>query len=297
MNSSSTVVCKDLPEYLTLTVAPNERLKMCWESLIGIDPIKQQLLDDVVFHLHPDLLKQWYKRQYQRTLYAPFLLKQSRGTSLLLGCSGTGKTTLANGLADQVSRRLKIKVNLVELGLFRSKLQGVTGYNIVRAFDVVKQLALQRPSIFLLDELESVAPIRSFDQMHEEIRFSVTALIRELDKISSLDRTYIIGLSNLIANIDIAVMRRFELIFTFRRPTFKERTHLFENLLRPFRYQIYAIDEQDIYMLSRRTEGYTHADITKLVTLGVRKAASIDKPLTTWHLTNAMQWIQSTRDY
>jgi SpoVK/Ycf46/Vps4 family AAA+-type ATPase len=212
-----------IPDFLSLTITPNEDLREKWNTLLGIDTLKQRLLTQIKLSLEPDELFSWYRCKYKRTdVVLPLFAKHA----LLLGPSGSGKTTMAQGLADAYGRYSGKKVYLVKLGAVRSKLQGGTSANIIKAFQKVKELSRELAVILLLDELDSLANQRNFEQMHEDIREAVNTLIKELDSLASY-RVFVIGCSNLEGNIDEAVKRRFAegLVLRFGRPNKYERYH------------------------------------------------------------------------
>jgi len=289
------------PDFLNLTIAPNERLHRCWNSLVGIDDIKTQLLNHMFLSLNPQALFSWYKRFYNSISLNTELTLDLKAKTLLIGPSGTGKTTLARGSADALSRRLGKEVYFVEIGFTRSRWLGESSKNIVRAFNQVRLWAVERTVVFFLDEFDTVASTRAFEQQHEDVRASVNILIKELDRTSLSDNIYILAASNLEAHIDLAVKRRFDQIMVFKRPSIEERIFLFRKMLSPFIREFHreldCVNDKEICNLAKRTQNYTQADIKNLVTNAIVKAVFEDKPLTQHHLISALESVKPTGDY
>ena len=222
-----------------------------------------------------------------------------KSKTLLTGPSGTGKTTLARGSADALSRKLGEEVYFVEIGFTRSRYLGESSKNITKAFNQVREWASKRPVVFFLDECDTVASTRAFEQQHEDVRASVNILIKELDKISPSDRIYILAASNLESHIDIAVKRRFDQIIRFERPSYEQRLSLFKRDLSPFSKELHdnGIDDKGIIELARKTEGYTQADIKNLVTNAIARAVFKNRSLTMEHLLSVLETMKPTNDY
>ena len=277
---------KDELKFLSITIAPNEKLRRIWDELKGLDDIKRKLLAHMEVCLSSHIFS-WYERHYKKD---DPILPDFDGKTLLIGPPGTGKTSLARGLADAYGRRVGKEVYLVELGLIRSKFVGQTSRNIHLAFEKVKELSVEKPVIFLLDEFDSIANSRSFDQMHEEIRDAVNTLIKEFDRICS-DSIYIVACSNLERNIDKAIKRRFDLIIKFQRPNLRERFELLSYWLNPF-----GLRREVIVELAKKTENYTPAGLKNLVKASLIYAYVKDEPLAMKHLSMALKEVRPTGD-
>lgn len=283
----------EIPDFLSLAVAPNEKLWRLWKGLIGIDEIKQQLIAQMKLSLDPINILSWYQRSYGLSKIEFFELPTYRKRVLLLGPSGTGKTTIARGLAEAYSEEIGEEVYLLELGLVRSKFVGQTSKNIHKAFEIAKGLSKEHIVILLLDEFDSLANPRNFDQMHEEIREAVNTLIKEIDRLDS-EPVFIIACSNLEGNIDEAVKRRFAggLILRFTRPNYYERMALLKKWLGLFR--INGIDRSTV---AKKTKNRTHCDIENVVCTAVRQAVEEGVALSLDHLLQAIKEVKPTGDY
>jgi len=296
---SAPVKDEKTPDFLLLTIAPNESLRRCWDSLVGIDYVKEKLLNHMLLCVNPQTFFSWHKKFYGSEINTDLTLGLKSKT-LLIGPSGTGKTTLARGSADALGRKLGKEVYFVEIGFTRSRWLGESSKNIVRAFNQVREWSSQKTVVFFLDEFDTVASTRVFEQQHEDVRASVNTLIKELDKVNSSDNVYILASSNLESHIDIAVKRRFDQIIEFKRPPLEERTFLLRKVLGPFRefhLELDCINDKDICLLAEKAQRYTQADIKNFVTSAIVKAVFEDKPLTKDHLLSALESVKPTGDY
>lgn len=123
---------------------------------------------------------------------------------ILYGPPGTGKTLIAKALAHEVGAAvLTIRGPEIMSGWY-----GGSEHNIRAVFDEARDRA---PSIILIDELDSIAGRR--DRTHGEVERRVVAtLLTLMDGLADLDRVAVIGTTNSIDSIDVALRRpgRFE---------------------------------------------------------------------------------------
>ena len=83
--------------------------------------------------------------------------------------------------------------------------------------------AKKRLAFLLIDEADSIASLRSTEQMHQEEKAAVNTLIQKIDEIRQIGGRAVVFLCTNRANvIDQAVMRRAALHIKFHRPDKKQ---------------------------------------------------------------------------
>ena len=189
------------------------------------------------------------------------------------GDVGTGKTALADSLADPVARAEGIPVTLLRLSL-AVRGQGVVGQMtslVSKAFDEAADLARRgrgkKPAsaiVFVIDEADALAESRNTEQMHHEDRAGVNALIRGIDRLAKERLPALVVLcTNRYESLDPAVLRRASIRHEFRRPNEEQR----EALLRGAFGDVFGPEEYE--QLVRRTGpgkteyGHSFSDITQ----------------------------------
>jgi hypothetical protein len=118
---------------------------------------------------------------------------------LLTGAPGTGKTTLALWMAQQIG----LPVLVARVDAMMSSFLGTTSRNIAQLFDFANRFRC----VLLLDELDSLAKVR--DDVNEvgEIKRVVNALLQNMDSRAANGIT--LGITNHPQLLDPAVWRRF----------------------------------------------------------------------------------------
>lgn len=276
-----------IPDCIEETVLPNDKIRALAEQLVGAEQFINRLQTDMELSFAPSLLFSWMQRHRIELARCP----KFRGTALLVGPSGTGKTSVAMVSADCYARSSNSTAYLEELGLVREKFVGQSSRNVKRAFDYVKLRAEHSKVVFLINEFDSVGVARNTEQMHDDVRAMVNTLIQEMDKLDN-HNIFIIATSNFEGKIDHAVKRRFDDIVEFKRPSLEERIKLFGSLLQGGNFSKYVIT-----VFAKRTERFTQDNITRAVKLAIRTAFSNDEPLTARHVLQAIKEMKPTGDY
>jgi SpoVK/Ycf46/Vps4 family AAA+-type ATPase len=138
-------------------------------------------------------------------------LKQKQaGTLCFYGLPGTGKTALAEHIAQSIDRPLIIKraSDLV------SKFVGETEQNMARMFEE----AQQEKAVLLLDEADSFLQNRNLAQRNFEVS-EVNEMLQGMERFTSI----FICTTNLMDRIDEAALRRFSFKIKFMALTTEQR--------------------------------------------------------------------------
>jgi AAA+ superfamily predicted ATPase len=247
-----------------------------YQSLVGLDPVKDRIEKEVRLLFHPELLDEWSIKAHGSMLAGVQLLKRRPPLYIFAGDVGTGKTALASTFGDAVARAMKIPVFLHTLSL-KTRGSGAVGEMtklISDAFQQVRAAAQKtvrsgKPSaatILLVDEADSLAQSREFAQMHHEDRAGVNALIRGVDDIAATGLPCMVVMcTNRLRAIDPAVQRRAAAIFEFQRPGPEQLRHLLDTYLLGADL---SKDEVNILVealgpTKTRSYGYTFSDVTQ----------------------------------
>lgn len=197
-------------------------------TLFSIRPLPSLALDDAWDALH---VESSVKRKLLSYSRAAVLLADRRVPSALVSCNrvvllfgppGTGKTTLAQAVAQKLSVRLTSTArysggaHLVEVNahsLF-SRWFSESGKLVSRMFDRVRDLANDPTCLVfvLIDEVESLTAARNAqaNEPSDAMRV-VNAMLTQLDRLKELPNVLVLATSNITGAVDAAFLDRADL--------------------------------------------------------------------------------------
>ncbi|CAN5181112.1 hypothetical protein BH18CHL2_BH18CHL2_01250 [soil metagenome] len=198
---------------VALQELPDQDWESRWSRIVVPAAMKERLLNYVVFSLR------------HRAGLSPVGLPV-HGLVVLSGPPGTGKTTLAGGLADQAARAIGEAIFFAEVDphSFPSQMLGESQRSVARLFErTLPDLARRgRPTIVLLDEVESIAVSRggaSLETNPVDVHRATDAVLAGLDHVArDCPNVTFVATTNHAVGVDEAFLSRSDLIEVFELP-------------------------------------------------------------------------------
>jgi AAA+ superfamily predicted ATPase len=203
------------PGVLSVHVLPADHHDGPWDHILTAPGVKERLLNHALLTL----------------LHGPALATLAglpHGLIILSGPPGTGKTTLARGLAQMAARSVAPRgaTTYVEIDphAFPSELLGESQRNITQLMtDTIPELAARRPhTIVLIDEVESFAVRRSaasFGANPVDVHRATDALLAGIDAVAAdLPRVLFVATTNFTDAVDEAFLSRADLVLRLSLP-------------------------------------------------------------------------------
>ena len=187
--------------------------------------------------------------------YTQLGIKAPRGI-IFYGPPGTGKTHLARAVANEIGARFFFINGPDIIGTLHGETEG----NLRRMFNEAVHHA---PSIIIIDEIDAIAPKRGHTSMLSDAR-AVTTLLSTMDGLQKVNGVIVIGTSNRLDAIDMALRRpgRFDREIFFPPPSAKGRLEILEIHTREMPLEPDALDY--LPTLAEHTHGFVGADLMEV---------------------------------
>ena len=226
--------------------------------IIAPEDVKQKVRDLVLTEEQEDEIEKIMKaikhREYLREIGLHDI-----GKLLFVGPPGTGKTSVARALSEQLS----IPFVEVKLSMITDQYLGETAKNIDRVFLLAKKL---NPCILFIDELDFVAKARTSDE-NAAIKRAVNTLLKAIDEISLVEHgVLLIAATNHPRMLDSAAWRRFDEIVHFPLPDLNMRKNILDIVTRHIK------GDFDTEEIAELTEGYSGSDLRMVIREAVLSA-------------------------
>lgn len=226
---------------------PSRELENIAETLIGFEKHYEALKNHLMVVLMPDRIDDWSKKYHKQIIPLCKVIQQRYPLFLFSGDVGTGKTVTAECAANRLTKDMRKEGFLLKLSTrVRGKgLHGEMSELIQEAFEnLTTQAGKKRLSFLLIDEADSIASLRSTEQMHQEEKAAVNTLIQKIDNIRQAGGRAIVFLcTNRASVIDQAIVRRAALHMEFTRPNKEQCLALLTHDLQGIKLTTEALNE------------------------------------------------------
>lgn len=214
-------------------------------------PNRDLMLDDVIGH---DKVKASLREVMDQLIHASDYASQNivapKGI-LFTGDPGVGKTMLANALANELGADF-----FSATGADFAEMYVGVGPKRVRA--LFRQARQSKLALIFIDEIDAVG---NRDEMGNdtERRAVINALLAELDGLEMNGRLLVIGATNHLEKLDVALRRRgrFDRIVHIPLPSRQAR----KDILKKYLTGVDLADDVDLDAMALRTKGYSGAQL------------------------------------
>jgi transitional endoplasmic reticulum ATPase len=184
------------------------------------------------------------------------------GGMLLYGPPGCGKTHVSEAIAYEAKYNAGIEEQYGEVTFLevrgsdiQSKYAGESEKNVAAVFDRAHSIAQDGFAVLFFDEIETLIPDRSADNLQRHERAVTNAFLQQMNDVE--DNLFVIGATNMPFTIDPAASRRFPIQQFIPQPTEEVMAEVWEKQLS----SLPNADDIDFQRLGTESVGYTPAEV------------------------------------
>jgi cell division protease FtsH len=215
--------------------------QVSWDEVAGLEEAKEELHEVIDFLRDPDR-------------FGRLGARVPKGI-LLYGPPGTGKTLLAKAIASEAGARFYAQ----SASAFVEMFAGLGAARIRKLFEEARKNA---PAIVFIDELDAVGAQRTGHGFSREQDQTLNQLLVELDGFEARDQVIVMGASNRLQDLDVALLRpgRFDRQVLVAAPDLAGR----EEILRVHTRGKPLAPDVDLKSIARQTSGLTGAELENI---------------------------------
>src|SRR3954464_14285398 len=232
---------KLMPRVKPMEITPGSASSVTWSDVAGLDEAKEELQEIVDFLRDPRKFESLGARVPKGILFH--------------GPPGTGKTLLAKAIAHEAGARFFAQ----SASAFVEMFAGLGAARIRKLFEEARKHA---PAIVFIDELDAVGSARTGHGFSREQDQTLNQLLVELDGFESREQIVVMGASNRLQDLDVALLRpgRFDRRVLVAAPVLGGREAI---LLVHTRGKPLA-EDVDLKSVARQTAGLTGAELENI---------------------------------
>lgn len=241
-NTSILVIAQDSKVELM-----KNKSNICFDDVIGQEKAKAKTKIITRFLEEPEKFNGWAPRNI-----------------LFYGMPGTGKTMLAQALANE----LNVNIQMIKA---TSLIGHHVGDGSGQIHELYNQARLNKPTVIFIDEIDAIALERKYQSLRGDVTEIVNALLTEMDGIDNNDSVITICATNNPSLLDYAIRSRFEEEIEFTLPDSDNRLKILEKNMETLPLECVFDTEGFV----EKTNGFSGRDIKeKVLKTALHKAIS-----------------------
>jgi SpoVK/Ycf46/Vps4 family AAA+-type ATPase len=277
------------------TKHPDRNSAAIYESLVGIDAQKDDLLQFLLTVLDSDRVSRWQRKYYPSGLRLADKLLHRSPLAVLAGEVGCGKTALATSIGSVIASTLNSRVITVETpsDIRGGGLVGELSARVTAAFEEAQTIVGKNYGLLIIDEGDDLGTSRSQMQAHHEDRAGLNVLIKEINNLTRREsKIAVLLITNRLSALDPALLRRAHVV-EFSRPDATARRALFTRLLDGIQHS--SSDVEELVQISQKDPPFSFSDLVhRGMDIALRRAVQHDHPVSVSELKAALHQLTPT---